>query len=178
MKLAACKLLQNDLDSGKDENESTHSLTTTRSQVVPCRATPSAPVGSHVRARNTQNPKPKGKPHTEKSANTPDRASVLCANQAVQLATNKAKGTGSEEGGDKAAADFAERKLPTSMPPSVNETLKSAPQGTLRDNKLRALALELKSIRNMLNERTSPKEVVHANHANSIPEMINVPRKW
>ena len=171
MKLAACKLLQNDLDSGKDENESTRSLTTTTSQVVPCRATPSAPVGSHVGARNTQNPIPKGKPHTEKFANTPDRASVLCAsaNQAVQLATKKAKGTGSEKGSDKAAADFAER---TSMPSSVNETLKSAPQGTLRDNKLRALALELKSIRNMLNERTSPKD------ANSIPEMINVPSKW
>ena len=185
MKIAARKLLQKDLGnlaSGRNEeddgNESSRGLTASVIRTVPSRAAPSAPVvDSHMKAGNADG----GEHHAKAFAHAPDSNSSeripsqpvqrqastqFCVDQEVQFVRNEPKET-SKKCGDEAAA-VAEQSLPNV--PSATKTPQSATQGTVREDKLKALALELKSIRHMLNE-TKSKEV----HRNSIPKMINVP---
>ena len=181
MKIAARKLLQKDLGnlaSGRneedDENESSRGLTASVIRTVPSRAAPSAPVvDSHMKAGNADG----GEHHAKAFAHAPDsNSSERIPSQPVQRqastqfcvdqAVNEPKET-SEKCGDKAA--IAKQNLPY-VPPATETSHHSATQGTVREEKLKALALELKSIRHMLNE-TKSKEV----QTKSIPKMINVP---
>ncbi|EJK69111.1 hypothetical protein THAOC_09668 [Thalassiosira oceanica] len=193
LKVAARRCLQNDLASGKKEddngNESARGLSATVTRVVPSGATPSTPACSRVGTGDAEESKPKGGFHASTFVHAADsssmeripsqptqrQASAPCGeDQEAQLAKNEPKETRPDNLGGEAAV-VADRSLPSM--PSVAETHQSAPQGNTRDDKLRALAMELKSIRHLLNETKSKERgnthaYVRATSVQKVPDKV------